>query len=410
MSVVARMFAAIGASDDTEFSRILNEVTDSNQLNKVDDDFTMISLDEKDKISPLHLMCKLNKSDFVKALLEKGANANCSSGRLCRYPIHLAVLSQTDDTRCIELLCQFGADINAVDVFRFTALHYACRGNNVAIVEFLLVRNAKLDLEDDSGITPLLYAMDKGNEYLITRLVEAGCDVSCTEGKPIEALIDTGLEFNDSIKLLIEHSANLDKYKQRYFLSACKNENIEMMHFLKSFGVDLNNVGRENIPPLVWACFTTRRVSVEVLKLLLEWGARTDFVIDMFELTPGPVLGLDKLLVLLDYSPDIRSKNIFGVTPLGRLSKTSRTDYQEKAVRLLLAAGARVTEEEIQLFEEKCCESVKILKAKFNQPAELKDLCRTNVRLCLNTKISEKVKLLPIPTPLKEFLMFKDII
>ena len=269
-------------------------------------------------------------------------------------------------------------------------------------------------MEDDEGYdkqTALNYAILNRNKYLTKRLVEAGCDVNCTDGKPIMALIvgiGAGSDFNDCIKLMIKHGGKLNKCKQAYFNAACEMGNIEIMRVLKEFGVDLNKGTSLSFRPLQEACNPYGKASVEVVKLLPEWGASVNADDGVGE-TPldYSMEDLNKTLVLLDYSPNL--KNILRRNSFKEMLGSSSIDHQVQMTRLLLAAGAQITEHEMNFFGTDY-DTVELLKAHLNGTIKLKNLCRQKIRSCLKSKICEKIKLLSIPTYLKEFLMFSDII
>ena len=75
MSVAGRLIDAIVASDYTKFSKILNEVPDTNQLDKLtlynNEEGGPWDWDDDKIISPLNLSCKFNKPVFAEALLKK---------------------------------------------------------------------------------------------------------------------------------------------------------------------------------------------------------------------------------------------------------------------------------------------------------------------------------------------------
>ena len=71
-------------------------------------------------------------------------------------------------------LLALGPDINKKDSIGRTALHYACRAGNEGAVKALL---AKEEIEQDavsnSGVTPLMCAVESGNISLVVNCLNA---------------------------------------------------------------------------------------------------------------------------------------------------------------------------------------------------------------------------------------------
>jgi ankyrin repeat protein len=79
---------------------------------------------------------------FVRALLELGANPNYDTND--GFPSLLAALSNNRAERAdiVELLLQFGADVQQRGVNDYTPLHYAAAQNDLRMIELLLSRGA----------------------------------------------------------------------------------------------------------------------------------------------------------------------------------------------------------------------------------------------------------------------------
>ncbi|XP_073048977.1 ADP-ribosylation factor GTPase-activating protein AGD3-like [Primulina eburnea] len=78
------------------------------------------------------------------------------------YLLHLAC--ETADIGMIELLLQYGANINAVDSRGHTPLHRCIVRGKSSLVKLLLTRGANLRAADDQGKTPLQLAMESNIE------------------------------------------------------------------------------------------------------------------------------------------------------------------------------------------------------------------------------------------------------
>ena len=417
MSLGTRLTTAILNEDDETFYSLLEEVKDPGELNNVHNVKT-----------PLSQACAMDKPELVEALLRKGADPNFNYGRLGQCAIQHAAEYESGRVRCVELLLQYGAELNAQDSDKVTALHNVCTMKNIELFDFLLANGANPNLLDIDCETPMIRAILARNPYMIKGLVNAGCDVNYPNGDPLEYLIRVVPPMMDCIHLFIEHGANLDK--STYMNTACASNNIEMMKILKTHGVSVNSTSFIfNFTPLHQSCVSLVATH-KVVELLLEWGAYVDPVSSTND-TPlhyaSQQCNLRKVLTLLDYNPDVNRLDSGHMTALAALLTTRfpddlKDDYF-KIGKVLFAAGTRLSIRDIELFqkevpvtlssvqtEQEIFEFLQQLKEFVNRPSTLKDLCRQKVRSSLEKKIKENVQMLPLPKFLKNFLVFNDIV
>lgn len=96
-----------------------------------------------------------------------------------RTPLIHAVLAEDADPSIVQLLIRHGADINAFDSGqKWTALHFAARDQNEAIVRSLLEAGATVDPADMFGNTPLWRSVMNSTSNLaaMKELVKHGAD------------------------------------------------------------------------------------------------------------------------------------------------------------------------------------------------------------------------------------------
>ncbi|KAA0188428.1 hypothetical protein HAZT_HAZT003625 [Hyalella azteca] len=78
----------------------------------------------------------------------------------------------------VRLLVENGADVNAVDVYDLTPLHYACmRGNDVAIRDLLSYPQVLIEETDKQNMTPLFLAATFGYADAVTQLLISGANI-----------------------------------------------------------------------------------------------------------------------------------------------------------------------------------------------------------------------------------------
>ena len=82
-------------------------------------------------------------------------------------------------------------------------------------------------------------------------------------------------------------------------------------------------------------------------------------------------------MALLDYNPDVNSKDKYGRTPLAKclLKRESTLDDRAKMVKLLLAAGTCITRTHIQTLESSGCDNLDLIKEHVKEPTKLPDIC-----------------------------------
>jgi ankyrin repeat protein len=124
-----------------------------------------IEVQDKYGLTPLHYAVQERLTEIVNLLLDHNAQTDTKSNN-GSTPLHRAtvVMNEADRTpegiqtrqEIIHSLLNQGADINARDGFGCTPLHYAVQYlNQEAIVLLLLERDAKIDIKNNEGKTPL---------------------------------------------------------------------------------------------------------------------------------------------------------------------------------------------------------------------------------------------------------------
>jgi hypothetical protein len=74
----------------------------------------------------------------------------------------------------IELLIDFGANLNLYNDQNYTALHQAAFRGHPDIVELLLKNGVNANIQDFSGSTPLLLSISKGHGHIAEKLISYG--------------------------------------------------------------------------------------------------------------------------------------------------------------------------------------------------------------------------------------------
>ena len=107
--------------------------------------------------SPLHLAARLTNAEFIRFLIDEGAELE-SRDETGRTPLFVAAFFGASS--CAEELIEAGADTNAPNMIQMTPLHAATVAGNLAMVRLLVRNGADPSAEMATGQTPLDLARD----------------------------------------------------------------------------------------------------------------------------------------------------------------------------------------------------------------------------------------------------------
>ncbi|WP_353279072.1 ankyrin repeat domain-containing protein [Wolbachia endosymbiont (group B) of Longitarsus flavicornis] len=216
-------------------------------------------INEKDKFSytPLQYAAKNGNWGMVNLFLDKTAErnpddvANKDQFSISWTTVHYTVYN--GDLNLLNNIFQFLSDketiINTKDNSGWTPLHYAVYYNASDMVKFLVNEGADISVKDKDGKTPLGIARGKGHTDIVQYLEERSRDYA--RGK-----------------------------KAMHF--AAENNNVEALSFLVSKGENVNDCGDDYWRPLHYAA---KAGSLEAAKFLVESGA--GFYSKEYETTDG---------------------------------------------------------------------------------------------------------------------------
>ena len=104
---------------------------------------------------------------------------------------------------CLAVCCLAAAPSVSDDFYK------AIRGDDFAAVTKLLQSGADVNVKDDRGATPLMYAAAVGSEAMMRRLIEAGADVNARNSFQATALLWCSNSL-PRVRLLVEHGADVN--------------------------------------------------------------------------------------------------------------------------------------------------------------------------------------------------------
>lgn len=238
-----------------------------------------------------------------KALAADTALARSADGFGSSALMHAAYAGSLET---VEALLDAGADVNASNGRRATALHWAIA--DPAKMKLLLIRGADVNAKTVEGRTPLHIAvMRPASAPAVKLLLEVGADVEARTligTTPLFGAAFTGVEHT---RLLLDKGANPNAVSQTGATPLMSTHDSDVASLLISRGADVKARSKRGETPLADAA---ARGDVEAVKLMLEKGA------------------------------DVNARDYRGYTPLMQAAQYDRDS--PAVVRALLAHGANV--------------------------------------------------------------------
>ncbi len=141
-------------------------------FNKTTIGVSLIDMKDNNGNIPLHYAISFNDTSSVNILLEYGSNVNITDN-VGNNALHLAIYRRSFEIA--KTIIDQGININAKTKIGETALHIACNFEQVKIVELLLAKGAVTNIKDHNNeFTPLHYTVNLNNMALTKMLIEHG--------------------------------------------------------------------------------------------------------------------------------------------------------------------------------------------------------------------------------------------
>jgi ankyrin repeat protein len=238
--------------------------------------------------------------EFLKAILNKGANVNSTDGRgwtpLQWAASHrqkeavkllkehgatmtLPLAAMFGDTEEIQRLVESGADLNARDEQGATALMRAAGNASLDVVKLLLEKGAEVNATSKYGRTALLSAVGLGANRrpptkevpdLVRALVDKGADVKAkTQDGETVLMGAASLDEPDIVRNLLEKGLEVNAGDKRG-KTALMRSGPRVAKLLLDNGADFSVKDKDGMTPLM---FAAQRRSLDMVKLLLDKGA-----------------------------------------------------------------------------------------------------------------------------------------
>ncbi|WP_157148972.1 ankyrin repeat domain-containing protein [Brachyspira pilosicoli] len=322
--------------------------------------------------------------EMFKVLVENGFDLESRIKAGEHYPedydyTPLMIAALRNDYDMVKFLVEKGADVNAKTHFEYSSVetplllsldyeHIESRyDENSSVAEYLINNGADINVTNEDGETPLMYASKVHNIKVIELLIQKGADINAFDNYGNTALI-YGVNNLETVKLLVENGADVNFYKggSTALISACEyshERNIDLIKYLVSKKANINAQDNKGDTALNKTLDTSDEGSIDILdfeiaNFLIEQGADVN-IKNKREYTPLIYLGMGegnnksfqeyriKLAeVLLEKGADINAKDYNGYTSLMWACASSGSRFAEPYVKFLVEKGADINIED----------------------------------------------------------------
>jgi ankyrin repeat protein len=250
-------------------------------------------------------------------------------------------------------LLNMSADINLGDVDNSAPIHLAAKFGHIEMVEELLNRGVDIDIQDNNGVTPLLfssYQQPEVTKYLINR----GADVNISNNVGFTLLFHSVIGGNNELlQLCLDHKADVEPAIEGNIVplhSAASYGRAEIAKILIDNGAKVEKETEHGDTPLSWALNTN---CIDVANVLLENGAKIN---QRSESNRTPLHNAAQrgnvsiVELFLENGADINAVDDAGWTPL-----TMGSMANSDVVKYLIVKGAEVNPVNCKDKVSKCC-------------------------------------------------------
>ncbi|WP_342263506.1 ankyrin repeat domain-containing protein [Spiroplasma endosymbiont of Clivina fossor] len=244
-------------------------------LIKLNPDKKIINSSDINNNTPLLLAINKDAIDFIKFLLENGADVNLQEKKVSMSIINAI---NNNNWEIINILFDHGHNVNFQDpLVNNTYLHIAARNGQLELVKLLLERGANPNIQEKKGLTPLYFAAESDKTEVVQELLTNKNSKNTIDINLSNNLGDTPLQIasfkghHKVVELLLKnHKIDVNKkdyYGDNALIVAARNGKTNVVkELLKHSDIDVNFSNKEGNNALISATF---KGNVETVNLLL---------------------------------------------------------------------------------------------------------------------------------------------
>ncbi|XP_045163885.2 ankycorbin-like isoform X5 [Mercenaria mercenaria] len=217
-------------------------------------DSAILEVQDEQGYTALALAVLVGNVNLIKLLLEKGADIGTDDNEGHKLAHWAAVCGHL---KVLDILIQNKADMSTADSHHAYPIHYAAQMNGAnsgntesriseKVLKKFLDSKVRLDVVDDAGRQPLLWAACSGNAESCKMLLKAGADINSTDKDDLTALHCAASRGHyDCIEVLRKNGADvnlIDKNKCTPLFYAITLGNKDCTHALIKAKTNVNHV------------------------------------------------------------------------------------------------------------------------------------------------------------------------
>ena len=343
-------------------------------------------------INPLSLALERNHVGCVGALLEHGADAN--QKYFLGHEINLVPMEYHE---CLEILLNYGANPDVYSRGGLSPLMKACKDKQLASINILISHGASVNLQCPPRFdqkTALHFAASSGNLDIVKALLKAGAatsrpayfDHSVLEfaivgdnAEVVETLLQYGADPNEANKeqcsALQLAVSTMGLSQQRLILESLLNHGADPNHHSRYFSY----MGPSLSPLVEYFCYMDD-YDVATVRLMLASGSKVN------------VTRPTKLLKIHDHC--------------GILGQIRKLRPYEEILEMLVVAADCFDIHSIRNESSLSNKQKELLISVGSSPRDLRHLARLRIRDALTLPIASRIQQLPLPSFLKDYIMF----
>lgn len=148
---------------------------------------------------------------IMELLLNKGANIECKALENIYAP-NIIWPAKNGHFEAVKCLVENGADVNKTDDLNQTALYWAAAEGYKEIVKYLLSTKCDITIKSDlTGRSALHFCAERGDENLVSILLDQGADPACQDNECESPLTLAALNnHKKSAMIILARQANLE--------------------------------------------------------------------------------------------------------------------------------------------------------------------------------------------------------
>ncbi|KAL0935766.1 PFS domain-containing protein [Colletotrichum truncatum] len=248
-------------------TRRASQASSLQSLNICIDKSTYINLENSKHSTPLSFAAENGHEDFVRMLLELGANLESHPGH--RSPLSLASGNGFDPI--VRRLLEHGADVNSKDSKNQTPLSFAAANGHHNVVHTLCQYEATINTQDLYSQTPLFLAATNGHKAVVQALCELEASVNITDDYGRTPLMFAAANgFEGIVEVICDNGGSVDakeEHGRTALLLAAAKGHTGVVAFLHKNGGSINVEDSFGRTPLWYAANNKRESTFSFLQL-----------------------------------------------------------------------------------------------------------------------------------------------